>query len=169
MQKKSVLFFSFPSDSTFGEAKGRKKIERRTKRIYSFFMPRCRTFGEAKGRKKNRAQTKSEGPFSGSLLVAEEVTDPTPLPLPLKGGESVRSSFVRETQQLRTIARLVLSLRNTFTRNAQLSPPFKGRGKGVGSVTFSSSRNAHHPSPLSSPTTPHKKILREKIFCGGFP
>ena len=118
---------------------------------------------------KNRAQTKSEGPFSGSLLVAEEVTDPTPLPLPLKGGESVRSSFVRETQQRRTIARLVLSLRNTFTRNAQLSPPFKGRGKGVGSVTFSSSRNAHHPSPLSSPTTPHKKILREKIFCGGFP
>ena len=39
MQKKSVLFFSFPSDSTFGEAKGRKKIERRTKRFYSFFMP----------------------------------------------------------------------------------------------------------------------------------
>ncbi|MBQ3876677.1 MAG: hypothetical protein II792_00185, partial [Prevotella sp.] len=44
MQKKSRLFISFPSANTFGEAKGRKKIERRTKRIHSFFMPRCSTF-----------------------------------------------------------------------------------------------------------------------------
>ena len=149
--------------------KGTKKREKCKRKVgFSFHFRVLIPSAKPKVQKIER-RTKSEGPFSGSLLVAEEVTDPTPLPLPLKGGESVRSSFVRETQQLRTIARLVLSLRNTFTRNAQLSPPFKGRGKGVGSVTISSSRNAHHPSPLSSPTTPHKKILREKFFCGGFP